>query len=294
MRKYLLLLINLTLICFNLFCYNQFFDWSKMTGKMYIEFKPYEDSYYLEKGMYALGTGKNSTTIIEHYSVTSGKMKELMSLPASETAKFNKFEVIIGRNGSYGLSRRFIPLNYVFQINKNNVYNMLIDKSFGNLLSLWANHYGVNYLNDNSYSNSFLKLKEYVENNKEFLSKYIKNKEYTGEFIKELKGKIYFKDKLIEKYSNLDIKIIENGKAKKYRNKSIYYKALNENIYILPEEVYKHFENKFKKLDFSEYSLKLSYTDSLFLEGNEFGEYITTSSTNFYYYMLNLSAFITE
>ena len=119
-------------------------------------------------------------------------MKELMSLPASETAKFNKFEVIIGRNGDYGLSRR-PALNYVFQINKNNVYNMLIDKSFSNILSLWANHYGVNYLNDNSYSNSFIKLKEYVENNKEFLSKYIKNKEYTGEFIKEIKGKIYFK-----------------------------------------------------------------------------------------------------
>lgn len=62
----------------------------------------------------------------------------------------------------------------------------------------------------------------------------------------------------------------------------------------MTEKFYKHFENKFKKLDFSEYSLKLSYTDSLFLEGNEFGEYITTSSTNFYYYMLNLSAFITE
>lgn len=49
MKKYLLLLISLTLICFNLFCYNQFFDWNKMTGKMYIEFKPYEDSYYLER-----------------------------------------------------------------------------------------------------------------------------------------------------------------------------------------------------------------------------------------------------
>lgn len=294
MKKYLLLLISLTLICFNLFCYNQFFDWNKMKGKMYIEFKPYEDSYYLEKGIYALGTGENKDTIIELYSVTSGKMKELMSLPASETAKFNKFEVIIGRNGDYGLSRR-PALNYVFQINKNNVYNMLIDKSFSNILSLWANHYGVNYLNDNSYSNSFIKLKEYVENNKEFLSKYIKNKEYTGEFIKEIKGKIYFKDKLIEKYSNLDIKIIENGKVKKYKNKtSEYYKVSNEHIYILTEKFYKHFENKFKKLDFSEYSLKLSYTDSLFLEGNEFGEYITTSSTNFYYYMLNLSAFITE
>ena len=101
MKKYLLLLINLTLICFNLFCYNQFFDWNKMTGKMYIEFKPYGDSYYLEKGMYILGTGENHDTIIEHYYITSGKMKELMSLPASETAKFNKFEVIIGRNCNY-------------------------------------------------------------------------------------------------------------------------------------------------------------------------------------------------
>lgn len=294
MRKYLSLLISFTLICFSLFCYNQFFDWSKMTGKMYIEFKPYEDSYYLEKGMYILGTGENPDSIIEIYSVTAGKMKELMSLSASETAKFNKFKVITGRDWSYGLERRSIPLNYVFQINKNNVYNMLIDKSFSNTLSLWANHYGVNYLNDNSYSNNFTKLKEYVENNKEFLSKYIKNKEYTGEFIKELKGKTYFEDKLIDKYSNLDIKIIENGKVKKYRNKSkIYYKVLNEYIYILPTEIYKHFENKFKKLDFSEYSFKLSYTDSLFLEGNEFGEYITTSSTNFYY-VLNLSTFITE
>lgn len=87
MKKYLLLLISLTLICFNLFCYNQFFDWNKMTGKMYIEFKPYEDSYYLEKGIYALGTGGNKDTIIELYSITPWKNERINELASLRNCK---------------------------------------------------------------------------------------------------------------------------------------------------------------------------------------------------------------
>ena len=44
------------------------------------------------------------------------------------------------------------------------------------MLSLLANHYGINYLNDNSYSNSFIKLKEYVENKRNFYLNILKLK----------------------------------------------------------------------------------------------------------------------
>lgn len=270
MRKYLLLLISLILICFNLFCYNQFFDWSKMAGKMHVEFKPYEDSYYLEKGMYILNTVGDRSTIIENYSITSGKMKELMSLPASETTKFNKFKVIIGRNGDYGLERRPLSLDYVFQININNIYNMLYNQSFSNTLFTWANHYGVNYLDTEVYSNSFDRLKTYVSNKYEYLIKFNKNMEYKGDLIEENNGVVIFKyvNKQVERSEKHDIKININGKMKKVKNFLGSRVGNNDNTFIIADYILESLQKQFKKIDFSQIIYELnSLTDKYFLAG---------------------------